>query len=105
MEITGADRRALRAMGSGIKATVFVGKDGVSDAVLSAIDEAHAARELLKVRILDNCPADRKAVAADLAARSGSAMVQLLGRTVLLYRRDPETPRISLPSAPVSTSG
>lgn len=105
MELTGADRRSLRGLGNRLEATVFVGKDGVSDAVLAAIDEAHHGAELVKVRVLDTCPLHRKEVAALLEERSGSHLVQLLGRTVLLYRRDPETPKIPLPSMPLPGKG
>lgn len=105
MELTGADLRSLRALGNRLEVTVTVGKDGVSDAVLAALDEAHHGAELVKLRVLDTCPLHRKEVAAILRERSGSEMVQLLGRTVLLYRRDPEHPGISLPSMPLSGQG
>jgi RNA-binding protein len=99
--LTGADRRVLRALGNALKPTVFVGKDGVSEEVLGAIDSAHRTAELVKLKVLDTCPLHRKEVGEELAGRSGSDVVQVLGRTVLLYRRDPEKPKISLPSAPL----
>ena len=98
MELTGKDRRALRALGHHRKPVVFVGKDGVTDAVVTAVAEAHAGDELIKVRVLDTCEDDRNEVAAALAERTGSALVQVLGRTLLLYRPDPESPEIHLPS-------
>jgi RNA-binding protein len=100
MELRGNDRRALRAMGNALKPVVVVGKEGVSPAVLHAIDDAHSREELIKLRVLDTCDLDRKEVAALLDERSESTVVQVLGRTVLLYRRHPESPRISLPSQP-----
>ncbi len=54
-------------------------------------------RELVKVRLLDTVDGDRKDVAKDLAARSDVELVQVLGRTVLLYRRNEENPGIQLP--------
>ncbi len=101
MNLTGADKRALRAMGNGLKATVFVGKQGVTGEVLATLDEAHRHAELIKARVLDTCPLDRKAAAAELDARSDSTVVQVLGRTILLYRRHPEEPKIPLPSSPL----
>ncbi len=101
IQLTGADRRALRALGNALKPTVFVGKDGVSDEVLGALESAHRSAELIKLKVLDTCPIHRKEVGVDLADRSGSEVVQVLGRTILLYRRHPEEPRISLPSAPL----
>ncbi len=105
MELTGADRRALRALGNRLEPVVFVGREGISETVLGAIDEAHRHAELIKVKVLDTCAQPRKAVGAELESRSESTLVQVLGRTMLLYRRDPEKPRISLPSNPVSTTG
>ena len=99
MQLSGADRRALRALGNAVKPTVFVGKEGVTDAVLRAIDDGHRTEELLKVRVLDTCPLHRKDVASRIAAQSASSMVQLLGRTILLFRAHPEEPKIVLPSA------
>ena len=101
MVLTGADRRALRALGNGLKPTVFVGKDGVSGDVLRAVIEANRTSELLKVKVLEGCPLDRHEAARELDQRSGLTVVQVLGRTILLFRRHPENPRISLPSAPL----
>lgn len=101
MELTGADKRVLRGMGNTLDPTIMIGKDGVSPSVLSAIAEAHEHRELLKIRVLDNCPLHRKEVARLLERESGSSLVQLLGRTILLFRRHPTEPKISLPSSPV----
>jgi RNA-binding protein len=101
MELTGADRRALRAMGNGLKPLIFIGKRGVTEDILDAIRSAHAHEELIKLKVLDTCPDDRKQVGRDLEKRSGSALIQVLGRTILLFRRHPEKPVISLPSSPL----
>lgn len=96
--LKGSDRRALRALGNGLKPVVYVGKGGITPSLLLALDAAHASEELVKVRVLDTCPLDRKAAAAALEEASDSLVVQVLGRTILLYRRDEDDPRISLPS-------
>lgn len=101
MELKGSDRRALRALGHALKPVVTVGKDAVSEGLLSAIAAEHDHSELIKLKVLDTCPVDRREVAATLAERSGSEVAQVLGRTILLYRRHPETPKISLPSYPL----
>lgn len=103
MNLTGKDRRTLRALGNTLKVTVTVGREGPTPAVLAALDDAHRSEELVKLRVLDTCEMDRKEVAAQLDAETDSQVVQVLGRTLLLYRRHPERPRISLPSAPIHT--
>jgi RNA-binding protein len=62
------------------------------------LSQALDANELVKVRLLDSVDGDRKDVAAELAERSSSELVQVLGRTVLLFRRNEEEPKITLPA-------
>ena len=58
------------------------------------------ARELVKVKLGSGCPLDRKEAAAVLAEKTGARVVQVLGRTILLFRENPdrsEKQRIRLP--------
>lgn len=95
-ELTGKQRRYLRALGNQLKAVAFVGREGVSTAVLHSLEEVYANRELVKLKIERSCPLNRKEVGAKLAAASQSHLVQVMGQTVLLYRADPEEPKIDL---------
>lgn len=101
MTLTGKQRRFLRARGHGLPALVHVGKGGLSEAVVHAIDQALADHELIKVRIGTSAfvegKSERRATAATLAAQTGSEVAQVLGNTMLLYRPDPDEPRIELP--------
>lgn len=96
-ELRGRDRRFLRGLGHGLEATAFVGKEGVAEPVVSSVNEAFAHHELIKVRLERSCPVERKEAGAQLATATGSDLVQVLGRTVLLYRPDADKPRIELP--------
>ncbi len=71
---------------------MLVGREGVTDAVLRAVDEALTTHELVKVRLHE--PEDKKADATTLADGTGSALCGLVGHTVILYRPHPERPRI-----------
>jgi RNA-binding protein len=86
-------RKALRAAGHHLSAVVQVGKEGVTDAVLAQLDAQLAAHELVKVRIGSESPEDRFEAAGRLGAAAGAQIAQILGRTVLVYRRHPEKPR------------
>jgi len=97
-EITGKQRRHLRALGQRLAATLHVGHDGVTDAVVRQADAQLEAHELIKVRVSENAPASRHDVAEELAERTHAALAQVLGRTALLYRRRKEEPIIVLPS-------
>ncbi len=86
-------RKALRAAGHHLSAVVQVGKDGVTDAVLRELDQQLAVHELVKVRVGTESPEDRYEVAEALAERADALVAQILGRTVLVYRKHPEKPR------------
>lgn len=90
---TGALRRKLRAHGHALKPLVQVGKSGVTKGVLAEVAQTLRDHELVKVRIGTECPDDRFAVAGALAELPGTSIVQILGRTVLAYKRHPQKPR------------
>lgn len=96
-ELTGKQRRHLRSLGYDLKATVSVGKAGVTDAVVRSVEEAYHGGELIKARLERSWEVDRKEGARELAQSTGSHLIQVLGRTVLLYRPDPDEPEIQLP--------
>ena len=96
--LSGKQRRHLRALGQRLTATLHVGHDGVTDAVVRQADAQLEAHELIKVRVSENVPESRHDVAEDLARRTSAQLAQVLGRTALLYRERKEAPTIVLPS-------
>jgi RNA-binding protein len=70
--------------------------------VVEATSVALLTHELIKVRRGTECPADTDAIASSLEAELGAVVVQRLGRTLLLYKRHPEEPKIVLPRARAS---
>jgi RNA-binding protein len=97
--LTGKQRRHLRALGHELKPIVQVGKGGIDDGLVAALDQALADHELVKVKIGEGAGLDRQDAADELAQKTGSEVAQVLGYTVLLYRADPEDPKIKLPRA------
>ena len=95
--LTGKQRRHLRALGQQLSATLHVGHDGVTDAVVAQADAQLTAHELIKIRVSENAPESRHDVAEALAARTGAELAQVIGRTALLYRRRADEPAIVLP--------
>jgi RNA-binding protein len=83
--LTGKQRRAVRAAGQRLAATLHVGHDGVT-----AADAQLAAHEVIKVRVSENAPRDRHETADELAEQAKAELAQVLGRTILLYRKRPE---------------
>jgi RNA-binding protein len=81
-----------------VKPILQIGKDGASDASVDAVRDAFNSRELLKVRILDSSPDDAAAAGRTIASGIEDAeLVQVIGRTVVLFRADPDAPEIVLP--------
>jgi RNA-binding protein len=83
-------RRQLRGAGHALTPIVHIGKEGASDPVCRQIHQALDHHELVKVKLGSESPEDRFAVAERLAAEPGVEVAQILGRTLLLYKRNPE---------------
>ena len=86
VELTSAQRKFLRSAGRRRKVDVIVGKAGLSEATLEHIRLQLARRELLKIRLLESAGDDRAADAERIAAAADAALVDLVGRAVVIYR-------------------
>lgn len=84
--LTAAQIRFLRGQAHDLKAILQVGGKGVTDAVVAELDGALEHHELVKLRIASDDRDQREAVVADLAGRSGAAVVQKIGKVAVLYR-------------------
>jgi RNA-binding protein len=89
-KLTGKQARYLRGLGHKLQPVVMIGRQEVSEEVVSAVDEALEAHELIKIKLQEGCLTDRRVVAEELAAQTGSAVAQVLGKTILLYRSSEE---------------
>jgi RNA-binding protein len=85
-ELTGKQRRELRALGHHLTVIVQVGQQGVTEPVIDALDEALERHELVKVQIADEREG-RAAAAKQLAEATSSVIAQELGKTVLFFRK------------------
>jgi RNA-binding protein len=95
--LSGKQRRYLRSLGHELRPIVQVGRDGLDDGLVAAVDQALTDHELIKIKLGEAAELDRHDAAADLATRTHSEVAQVLGNTVLLYRPRPEEPEITLP--------
>lgn len=90
MSLTGKQKRFLRAKANQLKAIVMIGKDGVTNTVISSLDDALEAHELVKVSILKTCDIELNEVVIDLIKDTKAELVQTIGKTIILYRRSKE---------------
>ena len=95
--MTGKQKRYLRSLAGTMPAVVNIGKGGLEDAVIDSARAAITARELIKVKILNNAPIeDAEEVFAELADMLGAELVQVIGHNGVLYKAKKE-PKIVLP--------
>ncbi|UOQ86085.1 ribosome assembly RNA-binding protein YhbY [Gracilibacillus salinarum] len=97
MNLTGKQKRFLRAEAHHLNPIFQVGKDGVNENMIKQISEALEKRELIKVSILQNCMEDKNDVADALADGAEAFVVQLIGNTIVLYKESQENKQITLP--------
>ncbi len=95
--LTGKQRRYLRSLGHNLHPIVQVGKEGIADGLVAAIEQALLDHELIKIKIGEASALDRHDAATTLATRLGCEVAQVLGNTVLLFRAHPDDPQITLP--------
>ncbi|EUJ32815.1 hypothetical protein MFLO_05949 [Listeria floridensis FSL S10-1187] len=95
--LTGRQKRFLRKEAHELNPIFQVGKGGVNPNMVNQIAEALEARELIKVSVLQNCEVPKEEVAELLSERSGSELIQVIGRTIILYKESSKNKQIKLP--------
>jgi RNA-binding protein len=101
-KLNGKQRRYLRALAHGLHPLVHVGKGGIDDGLVAAVDRALLDHELIKVKLGEHAELDRHDAADALAARTNSDVAQVLGHIVVLYRPHPDEAKIVLPTSGIS---
>ncbi len=97
-ELTTKQRAHLRGLGHALKPLIHVGKEGVTAEATRTLEQALSTRELIKVRVLETAPEPpRESAQALVAGVVGVHVVQVVGRTALVYRPNPDRPEIRLP--------
>lgn len=97
--ITSKQRAYLRKISHTIEPIFQIGKDGVTDALAAALDEALEKREILKVHILETALLDTRETCDDIAKRLNAEPVQAIGSKFIIYRqaRDEKNRKVELP--------
>lgn len=89
-KLTAKQIRYLRALGHHLEPMAMVGQLGMSKEVIAAVNAALNAHELIKVKVQNTSSLDRHQAAEELAAATKAALVQVIGRSVLLFRANKE---------------
>ena len=98
--LTSKQRAYLKSLAMTMDPIFQVGKSSVTPELTASIDDALAARELIKVSVLQNCADDPRELAEILASRTRSQVVQVIGKKIVLYREGKDKKKkIELPRA------
>ena len=84
--MTSKQRAYLKGLAMNMTPILQIGKSSLTPEVTQSAAEALEARELIKIHILKNCADDGKELAAMLAERTHSQVVQVIGKIIVLYK-------------------
>lgn len=95
--MTSKQRAYLRGLAQKIDPIFQIGKTGVTDNQIEQLINALEARELIKITFLDTIPDDKSTIAEEIASKTNSEIVQIIGKKLTLYKRSINKPKIELP--------
>ncbi len=97
MTLSEKQRKHLRGLGHALQPVVLIGNAGLTDGVIAEAARALHDHELVKIKVRGADRDARESVFAQIAQRTGSALVQRIGHVGLYYLRHPKLPRIVIP--------
>ena len=97
MKLTSKQRAYLRSLASKETALFQIDKSNLTPEIVQAVEEAFNNREIVKLSVLKNAVEDPFAMGEALAERSGSTLVEIIGRKIVLYKPFKDEPEIKLP--------
>ena len=84
--LSSKQRATLRSMANGVDTIMQIGKDGVTENLITTVSDALEARELIKLKVLDNSAETPRSAAEALAEATGADVVCTVGTKLVLYR-------------------
>lgn len=96
MSLSEIQKRQLRKLGHNLKPVVMIGANGLTDAICTETDLSLAHHELLKIKVNAGDRETRDAMIQELCQRCHAELIQRVGHIALVYRRNPENPKIHL---------
>ena len=84
--MTTKERAYLKGLAANLEPVFQIGKAGLTPEVTEAVRETFNTRERVKLAVLKNCMEDPRQIAGFIADRTGSSVVQVIGRKIVLYK-------------------
>lgn len=94
--LTSKQRAALKSIASTEDTILQVGKNGIVDTLVTQVSDALKAREIVKMKVLEGAMLSPAEAAAELAEKTKSEVVQVIGNKLVLFKRNPQNPKIKL---------
>ena len=94
--LTSKQRAYLRGLASNEDTIMQVGKGGISDNLIKTVSDALEARELIKLKVLENSDESPRSAAEALASATKSEVVTVIGTKFVLYRESEKNKKIEL---------
>ena len=95
--MTSKQRAYLKGLAMNMDAIINIGKSSLTPEMTQAVSEALEKRELIKLGVLKNCADDPKEIANTLAERTGSQVVHVIGKKIVLFKQKKKDSKIELP--------
>lgn len=95
--ISSKQRSYLRGLANNIQPIFQVGKNGIDEAFIKQVEDALEARELIKIKVLNNSMYTAKQASDEICEKAGCEGVQAIGSILVLYKKSKNKPKIELP--------
>ena len=96
MALTSKQRAQLRGLANGVPTIFQIGKGGINENFLKQVEDALEARELIKIKVLENSFLDTKETCSEVANLVGAEPVQAIGSRFVIYKESKENKNIVL---------
>ena len=88
--LTSKQRAKLRSQANDMETILQVGKEGIGDTLIKQVDDALTAREMIKIRVLNNQELSSREIADQISEKVECDVVQVIGTRIVLFRRNPK---------------
>ncbi|MCD7731498.1 MAG: YhbY family RNA-binding protein [Oscillospiraceae bacterium] len=93
--LTSKQRSVLKGIAAKEDTILQVGKNGIIDTLITQVSDALKARELVKMSVLDSSMLNAEEAAGELAEKTKSEVVTVIGNKFVLFKRNPQKPKIT----------
>jgi RNA-binding protein len=85
-----SERKELKSRAHHLKPVIMIGQKGLTDSLINAVEKALCDHELIKIKFID-FKKNKKDLSDEIAERTDSTIVGIIGNILILYRENPET--------------